>query len=73
MVQISMQNSWEKWFSQGGFHGTPPWAPTGPYFLIKVKIFLKSGFKMNWSSYVLANSLNFEFLLTLMQILFTIS
>ena len=33
----------------------------GPYF-IKVKIFLKSGFKMNWSSFVLANSLNFEFL-----------
>ena len=44
----------------------------GPYF-IKVKIFLKSGFKMNWSSYVLANSLNFEFLLTLMVILFFIS
>ena len=44
----------------------------GPYF-IKVKIFLKSGFKTNWSSYVLANSLNFEFLLTLMLILFTIS
>ena len=31
--------------------------------MIKVKIFLKSGFKMNWSYYVLANSLNFEFLL----------
>ena len=45
---------------------------SGPYF-IKVKIFLKSGFKMNWSSYVLANSLNFEFLLTLMLILFTVS
>ena len=44
----------------------------GPYF-IKVKIFSKSGFKMNWSSYFLANSLNFEFLLTLMLILFTIS
>ena len=37
---------------------------SGPYF-IKVKIFLKLGFKMNWSSYVLANSLNFEFLSTL--------
>ena len=44
----------------------------GPYF-IKVKIFLKSGFKMNWSSYVLANTLNLEFLLTLMLILLTIS
>ena len=44
----------------------------GPYF-IKVKIFLKSGFEMNWSSYVLTSSLNFEFLLTLMRILFTIS
>ena len=44
---------------------------TWPFF-IKVKI-LKSGFKMNWSSYVLTNSLNFEFLLTLMLILFPIS
>ena len=34
---------------------------SGPCF-IKVKIFLKSGFKMNWSSYVLVNSLNLEFL-----------
>ena len=40
---------------------------------MEVKIFLKSGFKMNWSSYILVNSLNFEFLLTLMLILFTIS
>ena len=30
-----------------------------PYF-IKVKIFLKSGFKMNWSSYVSANSISFS-------------
>ena len=55
------------WFLSGQLSGATP----GPYF-IKVKIFLKSGFKMNWSSYVLANSLNFEFLLILMQILFTI-
>ena len=31
---------------------------------IKVKIFLMSGFIMNWSPYVLSNLLNLEFLLT---------
>ena len=51
------------------------WVPPPPpgHYFIKVKIFLKSGFKMNWSSYVLVNFLNLEFLLTLMLILFTIS
>ena len=29
MVQISLQNSGGKVVFSGGFHGTPPWAPTG--------------------------------------------
>ena len=45
---------------------------SGPYF-IKVKILLKSGFKMNWSSLSLGKFVKFQFLLTLMQIVFTIS
>ena len=51
----------------GPGYGTP-----GPYF-IKVKIFLKSGFKKNWSSLSLGEFFKFRFLLTLMQILYTIS
>ena len=43
----------------------------GPYF-IKVKIFLKSGFKKNWSSLSLGEFFKFQFFLTLMLILFTI-
>ena len=43
----------------------------GPYF-IKVKIFLKSGFKKNWSSLSLGKFFKFQFLLTLMLILYTI-
>ena len=43
----------------------------GPYF-IKVKIFLTSGFKKNWSSLSLGEFFKFQFLLTLMLILFTI-
>ena len=43
-----------------------------PYF-IKVKIFLKSGFKKNWSSLSLGEFFKFQFLLTFMLILFTIS
>ena len=29
MVQISLQNPGGKVVFSGGFHGTPPWAPTG--------------------------------------------
>ena len=29
MMQISLQNSGGKVVFSGGFHGTPPWAPTG--------------------------------------------